>query len=356
MKIVAHICTNHPYTERLSLAVDMVNLVTPDVQHVVFLPFEKAIPGHQNLQKSKCQIFIPNNSSQFIIQYLLELGPSYIVIHGLFMQWQLEVLFSFHGRAKLSWSVWGGDLYQRLKSPAGLNLLKLICDRLDFVSCPLGEARILSAIGGREIERQLIHYPVPTLGIRAKPCDTPARKFVIIGNSGDPSNNHLDIVRVLAAKRDAMDYEYIIPFSYNGDLSYRSELCDLIAASGIDATIRDDFIAPPEYAWLLSKASYLITAHNRQQAWGNISTAICSGTPIAMRHYITIPENNLIENPLWGLLREFNVMPVAFEDMTQSETVGACFAKFQCTPASARLIERCYTVTGTAHDLINMFH
>src|SRR5690606_20013321 len=51
-------------------------------------------------------------------------------------------------------------------------------------------------------------------------------RLIVVGNSGDPSNCHIEILKCLAGKQDIKDYQILIPLAYNLSEIYLAEIGD----------------------------------------------------------------------------------------------------------------------------------
>lgn len=112
---------------------------------------------------------------------------------------------------------------------------------------------------------------------------TKGKKNVIIGNSGDLSNNHLDVIRLLKENNCQIDGTLIIPLSYGCDDEYANmveqkanELCN-----GCVNALRK-FIPLNDYLELVSNCRVAIYAHRRQQASDNIFLQLLYGAKVFM--------------------------------------------------------------------------
>ena len=109
------------------------------------------------------------------------------------------------------------------------------------------------------------------------------KRNVIIGNSGDLSNNHLDVIRLLKENNCKIDGTLIIPLSYGCDGTYANvverkanELC-----KGRVNALRK-FVPLKEYLELVSNCRVAIYAHRRQQASDNIFLQLLYGAKVYM--------------------------------------------------------------------------
>ncbi len=93
---------------------------------------------------------------------------------------------------------------------------------------------------------------------------------IFLGNSGAPTGNHLDVLRVLNKINLNKDQNIIIPLSY-GDKKY----IDLVKRKAVffskmNIVIIDKFMPLEEYSKLQDSSTHAIFGNIRQQAMGNI--------------------------------------------------------------------------------------
>ena len=105
---------------------------------------------------------------------------------------------------------------------------------------------------------------------------------VLLGNSGDPTNNHMDAIKHLKSPR-LFDSEIFCPLSY-GNKMYIEFLENWMRGKlGERFVALDSFMAREEYIKFLSTIDIVIMNHNRQQAVGNIISALVLGKPVFMK-------------------------------------------------------------------------
>lgn len=110
--------------------------------------------------------------------------------------------------------------------------------------------------------------------------------YIQIGNSADPSNNHIEIFDKLRAYKNE-NIEIICPLSY-GNLQYRNEVIkkgNEIFGDKFNPIM--DFLPLEEYLLQLSKIDIAIFNHKRQQAIGNITSLLGFGKKVYIRDDIT---------------------------------------------------------------------
>ena len=105
---------------------------------------------------------------------------------------------------------------------------------------------------------------------------------VLLGNSGDPMNNHMDAIKYFKSGR-LIDSKIICPFSY-GNKPYIAFI-----ERWLNNKLGSRFIAlktymkRDDYVRFLSTIDVVVMNHNRQQAFGNTITALCLGKPVYMK-------------------------------------------------------------------------
>ncbi|WP_017729798.1 TDP-N-acetylfucosamine:lipid II N-acetylfucosaminyltransferase [Nafulsella turpanensis] len=105
---------------------------------------------------------------------------------------------------------------------------------------------------------------------------------VLIGNSANPANNHLDAIQLLSDVHLEHSKVYV-PLSYSGSEEYISQVI-----SGGKRILGDkftpllDFLMPDEYHAILKSVGFAIMPHKRSQAWGNIIALLWIGVKVFM--------------------------------------------------------------------------
>ena len=96
-------------------------------------------------------------------------------------------------------------------------------------------------------------------------------KLILLGNSGNPSNNHVDILYYLSEINDK-DFGIICPVSYTSFSKYIQELIIIGKSLFGDRFIPlIEFLDAKIYFHILNQVDVVIMNHNRQQGVGNIN-------------------------------------------------------------------------------------
>lgn len=220
-----------------------------------------------------------------------------IHLHALFSFKIIILLFSQPWLLKkCNWIIWGGDLYsyQKKKTTIKSKIYELM---RKFVIRNLG-ALTTHVKGDYELAKKwygakgeyfyCFMYPsnlYKEITLPSRNNDT-QKKVIQVGNSADPSNNHLEVFEKLRAFGD-QDIEVICPLSY-GQPDYRDKVVQQgYEMFGDNFTPLINFLPIGEYHQILAKVDIAIFNHKRQQALGNIITLLGLGKKVYIRDDIT---------------------------------------------------------------------
>lgn len=163
--------------------------------------------------------------------------------------------------------------------------------RIDVVSVYPSEYPLLqkSLPHFRARLHQLYYFSVEDVFLKGPPTmDGPD---ILLGNSAIATNNHLDAFDMLA-QLDLGDRRIIAPLSY-GDAYYAEAVAQAgKKCFGARFTPLRDYMPIDEYNKVISACGVVWMNHVRQQAVGNVSTAIYKGAKVYLR-----PEN--LVNPFY---------------------------------------------------------
>ena len=257
------------------------------------------------------------HSSDEMVDYINSHGFDYVVIHSLCISPRYLLKLSI----PILWNSWGYDIYSDRSDPfqkiLNLSLYKPMTRRIakvgpqtlkDRAILVLRKFGILSKKQKRyyqlikkirhisvvlpseftEIKKRFPHfelYPFRYIERNTENEDTvllPNKderysRRILLGNSNDPTNNHLDILHKLNSI--GKEYEVFIPFSYpNTDPEYIQSVIDRSKEfKNLKITFIKDFMPFEEYSKILKSCQSAIFGHFRQQAVGNISYMMKTG-------------------------------------------------------------------------------
>lgn len=201
---------------------------------------------------------------------------------------------------KCYWAVWGGDLY-RYSYSKGTFKSKLYEFVRKFVIKNIGGI-ITHIKGDYELAKKWygtkgkyyysFMYPSNLfkeydLSSINKDSDT---IYIQVGNSADPTNNHLEVFKKLNRFRDK-SIKIICPLSYplsERNEKYRDKIIEVGYRVFDDKFIPLlDFMPFDKYLEFLAKVDVAIFNHKRQQAVGNITSLLSLGKKVYIRDDIT---------------------------------------------------------------------
>ncbi len=226
---------------------------------------------------------------------------------------------------ELNWMVWGGDLYnlpeldkfcyEPLTYERYVRRNRSFKSRLYDLKIRLTQARFSKAAYGKvdniltwmseeynfarqhlpvNAQHQFFFYenqvPYHELDSVAQPSQNSDRTVLIVGNSGSPTNNHLDAIRFLESV--GVEVDLIVPVSY-GDPHYISFLKREIKYSYGEVKFLERYMSFDEYLRLMASSDGLIMNSLRPQGYGNILMMMYLGKPVYFNSAnISLPDLN----------------------------------------------------------------
>ncbi len=299
-----HISFNHVYAKSLSDMLEYVNQHS-NQKHVLFVERHQAILNYEPdiSNNTDAQFFDTYQSLKELLEQCLRPEVSAIYMHGLFYDWQTWLVKKIAKKKYISWIIWGGDLYNPVKKKRPFHQ---IAKHIDAILTPIGgDIKLCNKVYGERPDYPF-GYPYPGLyGNIDLNMSNPGKPQIVVGNSGDVSNNHKQILELLSKKKDIQKYELLLPVAYSFKPSYKRELIEKIEELGLQHNTRflEEFIKPEEYFGIINRCEMLILAHERQQAVGNILMALYSGKSVFLKEEIVL-KGKRVANPTWEFLSE----------------------------------------------------
>lgn len=240
-------------------------------------------------------------SSQRIFFHYLPFGPS------LFYWTPL----SFIVPQKLVWIFWGGDIYFFRKRPKIMMeklyecFRKLIIGRINYIAGFLeGDFNIIKENYFTKAKYYYTIYPLPvdyanldSHIINEYKIEKKSFK-ILLGNSADKSNNHIEILQYLK-RFENTDFIVYCPLSYAGEKDYKENVIrkgkELLGDKFVPLL---NFMEKDQYASFLNSIDIAIMNQDRQQGLGNILPLLYLGKKVYIREEITTFkyfENKLIK-------------------------------------------------------------
>jgi len=218
-----------------------------------------------------------------------------IILHGLFDRGMFLILFVQPWLLKKCyWVMWGGDLYYYQSRPRGFRsdlferIRTFVIRRIGyFVTYVKGDYQLAQKwYGSTGKYCECLMYPSNLYKEYVVPPKQGDDINILVGNSADPSNNHVEIFEKLKPYKDR-NIKIICPLSY-GQAGYAETIAKLgRELFGDKFSPLLDFMPFVKYLELLGQIDIAVFAHKRQQAMGNTITLLGLGKKIYMRSDIT---------------------------------------------------------------------
>nr|WP_272506046.1 TDP-N-acetylfucosamine:lipid II N-acetylfucosaminyltransferase [Natronobacillus azotifigens] len=220
-----------------------------------------------------------------------------IILHSIFSSSIVILLFMQPWLLKKCyWVVWGGDLYCREVSNRGFlynlyefirkSIIKKMAGLVTHIKGDYDLAKRWYGFKGKYYYSFLYPSNLYKDYIVNKELETTDRIYIQIGNSADPSNNHIEILDKVNKYKD-MEIEIICPLSY-GDEGYAETIINYGRnLYGEKFTPITEFMPFDKYLDILAKIDIAIFNHKRQQALGNIISLLGLGKKVYIRDVIT---------------------------------------------------------------------
>lgn len=284
-------------------------------------------------------LHLNQSNIQLIIKNLFQYRA--VIFHGLFCSWMEPILKAVPDELKVAWVFWGGEIYgrkdlqERFLSGLSKRLFRLhrlkqqlfeknvrygdyempiICfRRVDYCLCDVAEEEsFLQEYIGKELNiRWYNYYSIEeTIGLELmqKVCNG---TNVLVGNSSSIECNHLESL-ICLRKVEFDQGKVIVPLSY-GEAWLRNFVCKIgHLLFGERYGALTDYMPREEYNQVIASCSVVIMNHWRQQAFGNIMTALWLGSRVYMSK----------RSPLYAYFKRLGCILYSVEDDLTREKVN----------------------------------
>lgn len=249
-----------------------------------------------------------------------------LIVHSMVGSWA-RIVPEASRHVQIVWSGFGGDYYGNSRSPdegilgprtaslrretlprprfdqwvrkrfsqfINARALRVAARKTDFFSAPVSADLTVFRARFPAFRGEYIQLNYATVEELSPVGTTPTGDNVLVGNSASYANNHLEVFEKLA-HAGCENRRVIVPLSYGRPRSYR----DAVVAAGtkffgsaFEPVL--ELLPLDEYKRLLASCAYVVMGHHRQQALGNIITALMGGAAIVLDP----------RNPVYNFLRQ----------------------------------------------------
>lgn len=253
-----------------------------------------------------------------------------VFLHGLFDPDIVKILALMPWQAKKCyWVIWGGDLYKYNKKRVKMRehikeyMRRIVIKRLGhLVTYIKGDYQLAAEWYGAKGEyHECLMYTSNTVNaenLNNIVSSAGANKSlnILIGNSADPSNNHVEVFEKLLPYRD-QDIKLFVPLSYGSynHAKYVEEIGIKWFGSSFFPLL--EFMPLSDYQKLLGNIDIAIFNHRRQQAMGNTITLLGLGKKVFLRRGLS----------QWNFLCGLGVTVFDFNDLNLDKINPSCSRK-----------------------------
>ncbi len=202
-----------------------------------------------------------------------------VILHGLWSEEIIKILYTRpHLLQKCIWIMWGGDYYFPEHQS---EYKKFVIKNIRYMTSWGSEHQyVIDNYGATGTFFESLLYPYVIYKEVDIPEVTHQYSTVQLGNSADPTNNHSEMLGVLARLNDK-PMKIICPLSYSGTREYAAAIAEggkrLFGDSFVSLL---DFMPYDDYLIYLAETDIAFFNHNRQQAMGNIFNLISLGKKV----------------------------------------------------------------------------
>jgi hypothetical protein len=138
-----------------------------------------------------------------------------------------------------------------------------------------------------------------------------ADKIILLGNSGDPTNNHISVLNNIRTTNIKTDYKILCPLSYGSPEYIKYIIQKAGKLFGNKFIPLTEFLPQKKYYNLIGCTDITIMNHNRTQAAGNILISLFFGKKVFLKK----------ENTLYKLYKDNGVTIFNIEDDLNNDDV-----------------------------------
>lgn len=294
--MIVHILSDSPYTFRF---IEFINNSMEKSDHTFFVQTRsdsKFIDFYN--ENVNCRMFISPREMLASSKILLEAKA--IIIHQLNQPKLLLFISIFYPKLlnKMTWVIWGGDAHflcehiVTVKERLIAKLYSHAIKKFAFIASHIpGDYKLVTSRYSTNAKYINLKYPSPidevTINRVKKTLIRKDGRTIMVGNSADPSNNHIDAFVALSKFVDC-DIKILAVLSYGGNCEYIDSVIKAgknIFGSQFVPVV--EYLSFEDYLRLVSSVDVCVFNHRRQQGMGNLRLFFTLGTKVFISSQVT---------------------------------------------------------------------
>lgn len=285
--MIYHILTSNIYTERFIQFMKTRRLDWVGKHQFIFVNSSK------NKKNDEVDCIYKDNFWDLLRLFLFSKKTDRFILHAYMHPYLYLICFlAFWNQKKVSWIIWGGDLYfydiakKTLKYRIYEFFRKRTIKKFGYIAGIKGDYDL--AMKYYQIQGKYFYVNYPQITPYGEIIKTENNYVcVLIGNSGDPSNEHLTILKMLEQYKEE-NIRLFVPLSYGATEAYKNEVIEYGKKIYGDKFMPITIYMPySQYMEFLHMIDVMVCFHNRQQAIGNILQLLELGRKVFIRRGIT---------------------------------------------------------------------
>ncbi|TNH04543.1 4-alpha-L-fucosyltransferase [Testudinibacter sp. TR-2022] len=228
--------------------------------------------------------------ANFLIKEAKQRSDTFYLLHGQFnVALWLAILCNKLPLDRIGWHIWGADLYEdsnQLQFKLFYPLRRMAQKKLRYVFATAGDLQRFSQINSNA-EQTVLYFPTkmdPSLKPPLASAVSDRPLTILLGNSGDPSNRHVEALQRIKAQLGEQ-VQILIPMGYpEHNQAYintvKSQAAELFAASAV--TVFEQRIDFQDYLSMLAQCDAGYFIFSRQQGIGTICLLTQFNVPLVL--------------------------------------------------------------------------
>lgn len=276
--MILHILSDSPYTKKF---IEFIHNNFDENEHTFIIFLENKKSKYLDFYQSHENCFVTHNKTIYFAYKEDFKTAQQVIMHQLNKPQLLAVLLLYYPIVfkKMVWSIWGGDLYfyqyksNSLKDTLIEFLRKLVIKKIPVISSYIrGDFEKAVEIYGTKANYIKAKYPSPISlkNIAQEPQKDTKEIRILVGNSADPSNEHLAIFELLQQYKDE-NIKVMAVLSYGGSKEYIAEVIQSAKAifhEKFEPIV--EYMDHHKYLEFINSIDICVLNHKRQQGLGNV--------------------------------------------------------------------------------------